>query len=237
MFLVDVAGAVVQEESREWQPTAKVSQAGRGIPYDSRERRSVITIYGDKVSGNCLKVKWACQHLGRPYRWVDVDIMQGESRTPQFLAMNPAGQVPTVVLEDGRPLAQSNAILLHLAEGSDLIPADPYDRARMLEWLFWEQYSHEPTIAVARFQLKYLGKSKSECDPRLWEKGEAALARMAHALTASDYLVGKTPTLADVALVAYTRMAHDGGFDLTIHPAVQAWVARVESALSIKDPV
>jgi glutathione S-transferase len=196
----------------------------------------VITIYGDKVSGNCLKVKWACEHLGRPYRWIDVDILQGQSRTPQFLAMNPAGQVPTVVLEDGRSLAQSNAILLHLAEGSDLIPADSYDRARMLEWLFWEQYSHEPTIAVARFQLKYLGKSKSECDARLWEKGEAALARMDLALGESPYLVGAAPTLADVALVAYTRMAHDGGFDLARYPAVQAWVARVEDALSIKDP-
>jgi glutathione S-transferase len=192
-----------------------------------------ITIYGDKVSGNCLKVKWVAQRIGRPHAWIDVDILKGETRTPAFLAMNPAGQVPVVVLEDGRVLSQSGAIILHLAEGSDLIPDDPYERARMFEWMFWEQYSHEPTIAVARFQMKYLGKPRGECDPRLFERGEAALARMEAGLTGSPFLVGGTLTLADIALVAYTRMAHEGGFQLARYPAVKAWVARVEDQLGI----
>ncbi len=192
-----------------------------------------ITIYGDKVSGNCLKVKWTAERVGRPHTWIDIDILKGESRTPEFLAMNPAGQSPVVKLEDGRFLAQSGAIILHLAEGSDLIPADPYDRARMLEWMFWEQYSHEPAIAVARFQMKYLGKSRAECDQRLFDRGHAALARMETALGASPFLVGDRLTLADIALVAYTRMAADGGFDLADYPTVKAWVGRVEDTLGL----
>jgi glutathione S-transferase len=192
-----------------------------------------ITIYGDKVSGNCLKVKWTAERIGRPHTWIDVDVVAGETRTPAFLAMNPAGQVPTVVLEDGRVLAQSGAIILHLAEGSELIPADAYDRARMFEWMFWEQYSHEPAIAVARFHMKYLGKPRGELDPRLFERGHAALARMETALAGAPFLVGGALTLADIALVAYTRMAGDGGFDLAAYPAVKAWVARVEDELGI----
>jgi glutathione S-transferase len=192
-----------------------------------------LRIYGDPRSGNCLKVKWAAHYLDIPYEWIDVDVMTGVTRTPEFLGINPAGQVPTVILEDGRPLAQSNAIILYLAEGSDLIPSDAYDRAKMLEWMFWEQYSHEPTIAVVRFQVAFLGKSRDEIEPRLIERGEAALARMEEALAASPFLVGETPTLADVALVAYTRVAHEGGFDLANYPAVKAWVARVEDALGI----
>lgn len=192
-----------------------------------------MKIYGDSKSGNCLKVKWVADFVGRPHLWIETDIMQGQSRTPEFLAMNPAGQVPAVILEDGRPLAQSNAIMLHLAEGSELIPQDPYDRARMLEWLFWEQYSHEPYIAVARFQVKYQGRPVAELEPRLVERGNAALARMELALGESPFLVGVRPTLADVALVAYTRMAEDGGFRLTDYPKVVAWIARVEQALNI----
>src|SRR5580700_2400522 len=102
-----------------------------------------MRIYGDPISGNCLKVKWVCDFLGLSYRWIDVDILKGESRTAAFLAMNPAGQVPVVILDDNRPIAQSNAIILYLAEGSGLIPTDAFERAKMLEWMFWEQYSHE----------------------------------------------------------------------------------------------
>ena len=196
-----------------------------------------MKIYGDKKSGNCLKVKWTADFLSIPYQWIETDIMVGESRTPQFLAMNPAGQVPAVILADGRPLAQSNAIILHLAEGSALIPADAYDRARMLEWLFWEQYSHEPYIAVVRFQVRYQGKRLHELEPRLVERGKAALQRLEDGLAASRFLVGDAISLADVALVAYTRASHEGGFTLADYPRVQAWVARVEQVLNIREPV
>ena len=192
-----------------------------------------LHIYGDSKSGNCLKVKWTAQHLGIPYVWTELDVLNADTRTPEFLAKNPVGQVPTVILNDGRPLAQSNAILLHLAEDSALIPADAYERARMLEWLFWEQYSHEPYIAVARFQMFYLGKPRSDLDAKLLERGGAALKRMNDALEGSAFLVGNTLTLADISLVAYTRVAHQGGFDLADYPAVAAWVARVEAALPI----
>lgn len=192
-----------------------------------------MKIYGDSISGNCLKVKWTADFLGLSYDWIETNVLAGESRTPAFLAMNPAGQVPAVILDDGRPLAQSNAIILHLAEGSILIPTDAYDRARMLEWMFWEQYSHEPYVAVARFQVKYLGKSVDTLEPRLVERGAAALQRMEQALAGSPFLVGDRASLADVALVAYTRVCHEGGFNLDVYPAVKAWVGRVEQALKI----
>lgn len=193
-----------------------------------------LRIFGDTKSGNCLKVKWTAQHLHLPFEWIEVDILKSESRTPEFLAMNPAGQVPAVILDDGRALAQSNAIMLHLAEGSALIPTDAYDRARMFEWLFWEQYSHEPYVAVARFQVAYLGKPADSLDAKLVERGAAALARLEGQLATTPYLVGERLTLADIALVAYTRVAHEGGFDLSRYPAVKAWVGRVEAALDIQ---
>jgi glutathione S-transferase len=196
----------------------------------------MIKIFGDPISGNCLKVKWTCERLGIPFTWQDVDILKSETRTPTFLAMNPAGQVPTVLFTDGRALAQSNAIILHLAEGSDLIPSDSYDRGRMFEWLFWEQYSHEPYVAVARFQVRYLGKSAAEVEPRIVERAKVALKRLDEALADADYLVGGRLTLADIALVAYTRMAEDGGFALADYPAVDAWVERLEAELPITDP-
>src|SRR6478736_4335677 len=180
-----------------------------------------MKIYGDSISGNCLKLKWTADFLGLGYDWIETNILEGESRTPAYLAMNPAGQVPAVILDDGRALAQSNAIILHLAEGSDLIPSDAYDRARMLEWMFWEQYSHEPYIAVARFQVAFQGKPVTDLEPRLVERGNAALQRLEDGLAASPFLVGASVSLADVALVAYTREAGDGGFDLARYPNVQ----------------
>ena len=195
----------------------------------------MITIYGDPISGNCLKVKWTAERLRIPFTWIDMDVVKAETRTPEFLAINPAGQVPAVVLADGRALAQSNAIILHLAEGSELIPVDPYDRARMLEWLFWEQYSHEPYVAVARFQVKYLGKPVAALEPKIVEGGAAALKRLDEALTGAQFLVGGALSLADIALVAYTRMAHDGGFDLDRYPAVKRWIARMEAVLPIQE--
>lgn len=193
----------------------------------------MLTVYGDIRSGNCLKVKWLLDWLGRDYRWVETDVLSGVTRSADFLAINPAGQTPAVVLEDGRVLAQSNAIIGWFGEGTTFIPADPYDRARMYEWLFWEQYSHEPCIAVVRFQRLLGGKRADEIDPRLIERGHAALARMETALTGADWLVGTGPTLADLALVAYTRLAHEGDFDLRAYPAVQAWIARVEDVFGI----
>jgi len=193
----------------------------------------MLTVYGDIRSGNCLKVKWLLDFVGRDYRWVETDVTTGVTRSPQFLALNPAGQTPTIVLEDGRALAQSNAILVHMGEGTALIPADPYARAKMFEWLFWEQYSHEPYIAVARFQRVLAGKSADEIEPRLMERGHAALARMEAGLDGRDWLAGEAASLADLALVAYTRVAHEGGFGMEAYPNVRAWVGRVEAVLGI----
>jgi len=193
----------------------------------------MLTVYGDNRSGNCLKVKWMLDVVGRDYHWVETDVLTGATRTPEFLARNPAGQVPALVFEGGRVLAQSNAILVHLAEGTHWIPADPFTRARMFEWLFWEQYSHEPYIAVARFQRLLAGKGPDEIEPRLMQRGYAALDRMEVELAERNWLAGDAASLADVALVAYTRVAGEGGFDLTSYPALRAWIARVEAALGI----
>jgi glutathione S-transferase len=192
-----------------------------------------MRIYGDSISGNCLKVKWTADLVGLSYDWIETDLLTGETRTAGFLALNPAGQVPLVILADGRPLAQSNAIILHLAEGSPLIPADSYERAKMFEWLFWEQYSHEPYVAVARFQVKYLGNPVASLDAKLVERGLAALQRLEDALADGDFLVGDSVSLADVALVAYTRWAGEGGFDLGVFPNLRGWIGRVETALTI----
>jgi glutathione S-transferase len=195
---------------------------------------NVVKLYGSSISGNCLKPKWIFDRLGVAYEWIETDSFDGSTRTPEFLALNPAGQVPLVVLADGRTLAQSNAIMLHFAEGSDLVPSDAYDRAKMFEWLFWEQYSHEPAIAVRIARKHYLGKRDDELDPALLTKGNAALAKMEAQLAKTRFLVGDALTLADVALVAYTRKAHLGGFNLGDYPSVRRWVARVEELIGIE---
>ena len=189
---------------------------------------TTLAIYGDRRSGNCHKVVMTCRLTGRPYEWVETDIMNGESRTAAFLALNPAGQVPTVRLEDGRALAQSNAIILHLGENTPLVPGDAFARAKMYEWLFWEQYSHEPYVATPRFQKLLLGRMP---DPWRMDRGEAALDHMNSHLRDRDFFVGDRPSLADVALVAYTRLAGDAGFDLGQRPAVQEWTKRVMGLL------
>jgi glutathione S-transferase len=193
-----------------------------------------MKIFGDRISGNCLKVKYTADLIGVPYSWVDVDTVKRETRTPEFLAMNPAGQVPVVEFDDGRHLAQSNAIIRFLARGSTLLPADPYEQAKIDEWLFWEQYSHEPYIAVCRFQMRYLGKPKDARDPQRVERGEAALDLMERTLTGRDWFAGAAFTIADIALVAYTRLSHEGGFDLTSRPRIRAWIARCERALGLE---
>lgn len=190
-----------------------------------------LQIYGDRISGNCLKVLYTAQYVGRDFVWRDVDVLKRESRTDEFLALSPAGQVPIVVTEDGRVLAQSNAIIGWLAEGSALIPADPFERAKMYEWLFWEQYSHEPYIAVCRFMMFYLGKSQGDLDPEKVKRGYFALARMEHQLHDTRFLVDDTLSLADVALLAYTRVAHEGGFHLDGYASVRRWIADCEKVL------
>lgn len=194
-----------------------------------------LVIYGDPISGNCLKVKWIADLLGLAYRWIDTDVVRRQTRTPGFLSLNPAGQVPIVVFPDGRVLAQSNAILLHLAEQakSRLVPADPFSRAKVYEWLFWEQYSHETAIAVRRFQKTYMKKPDCEIDPKLLERGHAALARMELQLQREGFIAGPLFTVADIALLAYTRVAHEGGFDLRDYPQTKQWVARAEKELAI----
>ena len=192
-----------------------------------------MRIYGNSNSGNCLKVKWVCDHLAHAYEWHEVDTLKGETRTPDFLKINPAGQVPAVMLDDGRALAQSNAIIRYLAVGTSLIPTDAYDAAKMDEWLFWEQYSHEPYIAVCRFQMVYLKTSPSDLDPDKVRRGYAALARMEHHLASGRYLVGDRLTLADVALLAYTRVAHEGGFDLDGYASLRRWIADCEKTLGL----
>jgi glutathione S-transferase len=195
---------------------------------------TMLTIYGDSISGNCLKVKFVCDRLGIAYRWTETSVLKGETRKPEFLKMNPAGQVPVVTLDDGRVLAQSNAIMLYLAEGSDLIPADAYDRGLMFQWLFWEQYSHETVIAVRRFHKAFLKKPEAEIDAALLPKGERVLAVMNNHLATRRYFVNEKISLADIALVAYTRWADEGGFDLARTPHVRDWVRQVEHDLGLE---
>ena len=192
-----------------------------------------MKIYGDTNSGNCLKVKWVCDRLALPYTWISVDTLKGETRTTEFLKLNGAGQVPTVVFDDGGVLAQSNAIIRYLARGSDLIPKDDFVAAKMDEWLFWEQYSHEPYVAVCRFQMVYLGKAASDLDPDKIKRGYFALARMEHQLAATPFLTGNAVTLADVALLAYTRVAHEGGFHLDGYASIRRWIGEAERALGL----
>jgi len=192
-----------------------------------------FTLYGDPVSGNCLKPKFTADLLGIAYDWVTIDVVKGETRTADFLALNPAGQVPVARWPDGRVLAQSNAIMLYLAEGSRLIPEDAFERAQVMSWLFWEQYSHETAIAVRRFHKHYLGKSDVDIDPALIVRGNVVLGLMDRHLAGRDWFVGKALSVADISLVAYTRVAHEGGFELSLYPSVDKWVRRTETALGI----
>ena len=192
-----------------------------------------MKIYGDLTSGNCLKVKYTADFLGLPYKWLTVSALDGETKTPAFLAMNPMGQIPVVELDDGRHLAQSNAIIRYLARGSKLLPDDAFTQAKIDEWLNWEQYSHEPYIAVCRFHMLYLKRPKSERETWRVERSEMALDLMEGELQGREFLVGNTFTIADIALVAYTRVADEGGFDLSGRPHLSAWVARCEKELKL----
>ena len=191
----------------------------------------MVTVYGMADSGNCYKVKLALEQLKLPYRWVEVNTAKGETRSKEFLARNPNGQVPTLGLEDGSFLPESGAILCYLAEGTPLLPAERLARARVLQWMFFEQYSHEPCIAVARAILRYQppdSPRRAEL-PRLQERGNKALAVMEQHLAKETFFAGGRYSIADIALYAYTHCAADGGFELARYAAVRAWLARVQA--------
>jgi glutathione S-transferase len=189
----------------------------------------MLAVHGFRPSGNCYKVQLLLELLGVAYRWIDVDSTAGRTRTPEFLAKNPNGRVPVLEFEDGRFLPESDAILCYLADGTAWLPADRFERAQVLQWLFFEQYSHEPYIAVARYICGWLpaGHPRRAELPRLRERGHEALAVMERHLAARDWFVGERGTVADIALFAYTHDAGRGGIDLAGYPAVRAWLARV----------
>ena len=189
----------------------------------------MLTLYDYLPSGNGYKVRLLLSQLGIPFRFVEKDILKGETRTPEFLAINPDGRIPTIVFEDGRHLAQSDAILFYLAEGTPFLPADRFARAEALQWMFFEQYSHEPQIAVARFWIHSLGK-RTEWADRLqekWQKGYQALDAMERHLDGRTFFVGERYSIADIALYAYTHVAEEGDFDLGRYPNIRAWLDRV----------
>jgi glutathione S-transferase len=190
-----------------------------------------VTVYGMKASGNCYKLQLLLEQLGRPYRWVETDSVNGATRTPEFLAKNPNGKVPLLELADGRLLPESNAILCYLADGSALLPGEAWPRAQVLQWLFFEQYSHEPYVAVARFVARWLPPDhprQAEL-PRLRERGHQALAVMERQLSKQPFLAEAGYSIADIALYAYTHEAPVGGISLDGYPAIRAWLARVEA--------
>jgi len=188
-------------------------------------------VYGDHRSGNCYKVKLMLDLLGREYEWVAVDILNGETQSPAFLAKNPNGKIPVLEFDDGSCLWESNAILHYLAEGSAFLPTEPRLKTQVLQWQFFEQYSHEPYIAVARFIKLYQNmpaERQAEYDFCI-SRGYRALGVMEQQLQRTPYLVGEEYSIADIALYAYTHVADEGGFDLTDYPAVQGWIQRVAS--------
>ncbi|MEM7365908.1 MAG: glutathione S-transferase family protein [Pseudomonadota bacterium] len=191
-----------------------------------------MKIYGDSISGNCHKVKFIADYLALPYTWQETNILEGESRTPEYLDKNPQGQTPMIELSDGRILAQSNAIIRYLARESELVPTDPWAAAKVDEWLFWEQYSHEPYVAVCRFQVVYQDRAIADRDPWRVERGEAALDLMEDHLRDNAYLTSAF-SIADIALLAYTRLCHEGGFSLDARPAISRWVSACEIRLGI----
>ena len=188
-----------------------------------------MLLYNSPVSGNCYKVRLLLAHLGLPYETVDVSVVDRSNRPELLGDKNPALRVPTVVLDDSRPLAESNAILWYFGDGTEYVPDDPYERAQVLQWMFFEQYSHEPYIAVVRFWLAYSGEPERFADqvPARRKGGYAALDAMERHLEGRDFLVGGRYSIADIALYAYTHVAHEGDFDLTPYMAIRSWLDRV----------
>jgi len=192
--------------------------------------RTVLRLYDYLPSGNGYKVRLLLHQLGIPFERVEMDILRGETRTPEFLAKNPNGRIPTLELEDGSHLAESNAILCYLADGTPFLPADRLDRARVLQWMCFEQYSHEPNIATVRFWYhSELTDERRALLPAKRQLGEAALRVMDEHLRTRRFFVGEGYTVADIALYAYTHVADEGGFDLAPHGAIRGWLERVRA--------
>ena len=188
-----------------------------------------MKIYGDTQSGNCYKVQLVCQLLNIDHQWIDVDILAGDTKSDDFLKKNPNGKIPLLELDSGETLSESNAIINYLAFGSDLYPNDRLAQARVLQWQFFEQYSHEPFIAVARFINKYLGLPEDKADEYAAKQtgGHKALQGMEQQLAETPFLAGEKVTTADISLYAYTHVADEGGFELEAYPAIRAWLDRV----------
>jgi len=189
-----------------------------------------IQFYGDSISGNCYKLQMAGAELGLDYVWHEMDILAGDAQTPKFLALNSNGKVPLMILADGRVLPESNAILSYLTDGSALAGTDRYAKANILQWLFFEQYSHEPFIATSRFIMKYLNSPPSrQADLEAKQPGGyKALSVMEQALGTQEFIANNEYSIADIALYAYTHVAHEGGFDLDDYPSVRRWLYRIE---------
>lgn len=189
-----------------------------------------LKIYGDSRSGNCYKIQLLCSEMGVDYDWEEVDIIAGDTRTPQFLAMNSNGKIPLLALPDGRYLPESNAILFYLADGSEFFAGDAYARAEILQWMFFEQYSHEPNIATSRFIIKYLG-NPADRQSGLEEKkigGYKALEIMEQQLRRHAFIAGDNYNIADIALFAYTHVADEGGFKLDDYAAIREWITTIK---------
>ena len=188
-----------------------------------------MLLYNSAVSGNCYKVRLLLAHLGLEYETIEMSVVDRSNRAELLADLNPALRVPTLVLDDGRPLAESNAILWYLGDGTPFVPTDPYERAQTLQWQFFEQYQHEPNISVARFWLAYSGTPEkfTEQLPARIKGGYVALDAMEKHLGGRAFLVGEEYSIADISLYAYTHVAHEGDFDLSGYPAIRGWLGRV----------
>ncbi|MBD1934476.1 MULTISPECIES: glutathione S-transferase family protein [Cyanophyceae] len=191
----------------------------------------MLKLYQFFSSGNCYKIRLLLTQLEIPFESVELNILKGESRTPEFLSKNPNGRIPVLETQSGQFIAESNAILFYLSEGTNFLPKDNFERAKVLQWLFFEQYSHEPFIATSRFWISILGKAEEYRDAlnQKREPGYAALDVMERHLTNHTFFVGERYTIADIGLFAYTHVADEGGFDLTKFPAINGWIERVKS--------
>jgi glutathione S-transferase len=189
----------------------------------------MLKLYEYASSGNCYKIRLLLNQLGIAYQRVSTDILKGESRTPEFLAMNPVGKTPVLEIKPGQYLSESNAIIYYLADGTDFLPTDKWERAQVMQWLFFEQFSHEPNIATVRFWISIakVAAQKREAIAQKQQLGYVALQVMENHLTKHDHFVGNRYSIADIALYAYTHVAEEGGFDLSKFPAILAWFDRI----------